>query len=78
MLKTRYVHAHRRAGEKCGRNVRESCVFSSAVDSFPSLRAQSGYRDDAQRDPARVTFIRSCQEIGSTLKELFDLQRVLA
>jgi len=44
-------------------------------------RTQSGYRDYARRDLARLTFIRSCQEIGFTLrevKEVFDLHRILA
>lgn len=44
-------------------------------------RTRSGYREYAPRDLARVTFIRSCQEIGFSLKdvkEVFDLHRVLA
>jgi MerR family copper efflux transcriptional regulator len=44
-------------------------------------RTQSGYRDYARRELARVTFIRSCQEIGFTLrevKEVFELHRILA
>ncbi|MGD0191463.1 MAG: MerR family transcriptional regulator [Rhizomicrobium sp.] len=44
-------------------------------------RTRSGYREYAARDLARVRFIRSCQEIGFTLKdvkEIFDLHRVLA
>jgi MerR family copper efflux transcriptional regulator len=44
-------------------------------------RTRSGYREYADRDLARVAFIRSCQEIGFTLKdvkEVFDLHRVLA
>jgi MerR family mercuric resistance operon transcriptional regulator len=45
------------------------------------LRTRSGYRAYAARDLARLKFIRSCQEIGFTLKdvkEVFDLHRVLA
>jgi DNA-binding transcriptional MerR regulator len=41
----------------------------------------AGYREYAKRDVDRVMFIRSCQEIGFTLKdvkEVFDLHRVLA
>lgn len=44
-------------------------------------RTKSGYRDYSERDLERVRFIRSCQEIGFTLKdvkEVFDLHRVLA
>ena len=44
-------------------------------------RTRSGYREDAKGDLERVSFIRSCQEIGFTLKdvkEVFELHRVLA
>jgi DNA-binding transcriptional MerR regulator len=44
-------------------------------------RTGSGYRDYARRDLDRVRFIRSCQDLGFTLKdvrEVFDLHRVLA
>jgi len=44
-------------------------------------RTGSGYREYARRDVDRVQFIRSCQEIGFTLKdvrEVFELHRILA
>jgi DNA-binding transcriptional MerR regulator len=44
-------------------------------------RLASGYREYVRRDVDRVRFIRSCQEIGFTLKdvkEVFELHRVLA
>jgi len=44
-------------------------------------RTRSGYRQYEQRDLERVRLIRSCQEIGFTLrevKEVLDLHRVLA
>jgi MerR family copper efflux transcriptional regulator len=46
----------------------------------PARRA-CGYRDYAQRDVQRVNFIRSCQGIGFTLKDVkavLELHRVLA
>jgi MerR family transcriptional regulator, copper efflux regulator len=46
----------------------------------PARRA-SGYREYADRDLQRVNFIRSCQGIGFTLKdvkEVLELHRVLA
>lgn len=44
-------------------------------------RLASGYREYADRDVQRVKFIRSCQGIGFTLKdvkEVLELHRVLA
>jgi DNA-binding transcriptional MerR regulator len=44
-------------------------------------RTSSGYREYGRRDVDRVNFIRSCQDIGFTLKdvkEVLDLHRVLA
>jgi MerR family copper efflux transcriptional regulator len=44
-------------------------------------RTRAGYREYTERDAQRVAFIRSCQEIGFTLKDVkdvFDLHRVLA
>jgi MerR family transcriptional regulator, copper efflux regulator len=44
-------------------------------------RSTSGYREYDRRAVDRLKFIRSCQEIGFTLKEIkevFDLHRVLA
>jgi DNA-binding transcriptional MerR regulator len=44
-------------------------------------RLACGYRDYAARDVQRVNFIRSCQGIGFTLKdvkEVLELHRVLA
>jgi len=44
-------------------------------------RLASGYRAYARRDAERIKFIRSCQEIGFTLKEvreILELHRVLA
>jgi DNA-binding transcriptional MerR regulator len=46
----------------------------------PARRA-SGYREYADRDLQRVNFVRSCQGIGFTLKdvkEVLELHRVLA
>jgi DNA-binding transcriptional MerR regulator len=46
----------------------------------PARRA-SGYREYTPRDLDRVQFIRSCQEIGFTLKdvkEIFEFHRILA
>ncbi len=45
------------------------------------LRLPSGYREYAPTDVAHITFIRSCQGIGFTLrdvKEVLDLHGVLA
>jgi MerR family mercuric resistance operon transcriptional regulator len=44
-------------------------------------RTRAGYREYTTRDVDRVRFIRSCQEIGFTLKdvhEVFELHRILA
>jgi MerR family transcriptional regulator, copper efflux regulator len=44
-------------------------------------RTSSGYREYRERDVARVRFIRSCQQIGFTLRdvrEVLELHRVLA
>src|SRR5471032_1577266 len=44
-------------------------------------RLASGYREYADRDVQRVNFIRSCQGIGFTLKdvkEVLELHRILA
>jgi MerR family copper efflux transcriptional regulator len=44
-------------------------------------RTRAGYRDYDRKDIYRVQFIRSCQDIGFTLKdvrEVLDLHRVLA
>jgi len=44
-------------------------------------RTRSGYRDYSSSDLERVKFIRSCQELGFTLKdvkEVLELHRVLA
>jgi MerR family copper efflux transcriptional regulator len=44
-------------------------------------RTRAGYRDYDRKDVYRVQFIRSCQDIGFTLRdvrEVLDLHRVLA
>jgi DNA-binding transcriptional MerR regulator len=66
---------------KAGVNV-QTLRFYEREGLLPKpARLPSGYREYVRRDVDRVQFIRSCQEIGFTLKdvkEVFELHRVLA
>jgi MerR family copper efflux transcriptional regulator len=73
-----------RSGElakRVGVNV-ETLRFYEREGLLPSpARTRSGYRQYEKRDLERVRLIRSCQEIGFTLrevKEVLELHRVLA
>jgi DNA-binding transcriptional MerR regulator len=66
---------------KAGVNV-QTLRFYEREGLLPKpARLPSGYREYVRRDVDRVQFIRSCQDIGFTLKdvkEVFELHRVLA
>jgi MerR family copper efflux transcriptional regulator len=73
-----------RSGElakRVGVNV-ETLRFYEREGLLPKpARTRSGYRQYEKRDLERVRLIRSCQEIGFTLrevKEVLELHRVLA